>query len=208
MEPGTVVRLFIALNPPPSVIACLTEIQQRLRDELSRSFSESLRIRWVRPAQFHLTLVFLGNVYLQQIDSVRAEIAALMKQVARLPSLTLHGLGCFPTVKDPRILWVGLGRDETLEALQELFVSGFAAKLGLDRRDRSYPHLTIGRIRSRGGVADLDRALSGLATQVIGTCPVWEVHSVALMQSLQTSEGPLYTCLAEFFIETSPRGSD
>src|SRR5215472_5898110 len=71
---GPVVRLFLSVNPPPEVIARLVTEQSSLRSRLFDRFGDELAVRWTKPSQFHITLIFLGNQFLHQTDRIRDEI--------------------------------------------------------------------------------------------------------------------------------------
>ena len=71
MESASILRLFISLNPPPEIISGLRDQQTFLRTRLAEQYGKELPVRWTRPAQFHLTLLFLGNVNSQQAEWIR-----------------------------------------------------------------------------------------------------------------------------------------
>src|ERR1700741_1381940 len=64
------VRLFYSLNPPPDVIQRLSTIQSEVRKVLETGFDPQRAVRWIRPTQFHLTILFLGNVPPAEIASL------------------------------------------------------------------------------------------------------------------------------------------
>ncbi|MCA1667779.1 MAG: hypothetical protein LC793_10405, partial [Thermomicrobia bacterium] len=68
-------RLFIALETNAAMQHAVAEVQQTLKRR------GDVPVRWVRPAQVHLTLQFLGNV-------VSAHLPALVAAVA--PAVTPH----------------------------------------------------------------------------------------------------------------------
>ena len=85
-------RLFFALWPPPEQRAALVEIAKKLPDELGRRVS---------PANLHLTLLFLGNLTLQQREAMEAVADA----IAVPPfTLTFDEFGHWPR---PQIVWLG-----------------------------------------------------------------------------------------------------
>ena len=134
------IRSFIAIELPDAVISWLETVQQDLR-------SLRLRARWVRPQNIHLTLKFLGNTPpgdIEKIGSAMTDAAA-----AGVPfKLTVGGIGVFPGLKHPRVIWTGLAGDmKVLLGLQRNLEDRLAA-IGFPKEKRSYkPHLTLGRIR-------------------------------------------------------------
>ena len=176
------------------------KIQAKLRKMLEKSFAaKALGIRWVRPHQLHLTLLFLGNVFQHQVDDLRRQIGQVVKGVPRLPSLKLRGFGCFHAVRHPRVIWFGAAPNCDFDVLQSAMLDRFSRQLSLDNRDRSYPHLTLARSSGKYLPADLPATLANLTKMENAPPLIWEVRSVELMQSVPGPQGSEYTCLAQFF---------
>lgn len=134
------IRAFIAIDMPDDVAAALNGLQQELK-------VMRLNVRWVRPENIHLTLKFLGDI--KPADIERIEVAMADAVHGRPPfMLTLSGIGFFPGVNRPRVIWVGLGgQTRHLIDLQTHLADRLAA-IGFPREKRSYQaHLTLGRIR-------------------------------------------------------------
>jgi 2'-5' RNA ligase len=137
--PSTI-RTFIALELPPAVISLLAKVQEYLK-------SKRLRAKWVRPENIHLTLKFLGNIDPGDTDKIGG---AMMDAVddAAVFQLVAEGLGVFPGIKRPRVIWVGLrGQIQLLFALQRALEENLAA-LGFKKDKRPFKgHLTLGRFK-------------------------------------------------------------
>jgi RNA 2',3'-cyclic 3'-phosphodiesterase len=202
MESRSVLRLFISLDPPPEIVSRLRDQQTFLRQQLNEHYGPELPVRWTKPAQFHLTLLFLGNLFRPQVEWIRQQIAETVAAKA-LPTLKLGGFGCFPVFQSPRILWIGVQRDARLHALQTDLLTRFSRQLALDDRDTSYPHVTLGRVIGKyrlDGFSELLRDSPGSGAPPI---VLWKTKSVSLMQSIPGSHGVEYSCLAQFFAQTS-----
>jgi LigT like Phosphoesterase len=65
-------RLFFSINPPAIVIQHLSAIQSEVRRVLETGFDPRRAVRWIRPTQFHLTVLFLGNVPPAEIAGLEA----------------------------------------------------------------------------------------------------------------------------------------
>jgi 2'-5' RNA ligase len=199
MENLPVLRVFISLNPPPGIVGKLVEIQAHLRAALEKRFPAGpWRIRWTRPDQLHLTVLFLGNVFQHQVDDLRCQVEQVVESVPRLPALKLQGFGCFPAVRHPRVIWFGAAPNSDFDLLQSAMFDRFSRQLSLDNRDRPYPHLTLARSSSKSLPANLSAILAGLTKAENTPSLAWEVRSVALIQSVPGPQGPEYTCLAQF----------
>src|SRR5918994_485702 len=94
------IRAFIAVEIDPHTVqeisAVLAQLEPRLRG-----------IRWVTAANYHFTLKFLGYIEESKIAPVAD---ALERELHPFPRFTINakGLGVFPDLKRPRVLWVGL----------------------------------------------------------------------------------------------------
>ena len=182
------VRLFLAINLPASERRAIRDATSRLRDA-------ARRVSWVTEDRLHLTLKFLGEQPEQVIGPLRE---ALLEVAARAPvsRLELAGLGAFPNLRDPRVVWLGVGRDPKLELLHHDIETACAA-LGHEVDGRAFrPHITLGRVRGRlAGKAA--RALSDAARRVDYSGTV-DARSVDLMSSRLTPSGPNYSVVATF----------
>lgn len=183
-------RCFVAIELPAEVSAGLAD----LRTQLERPSQHY--VKWVRPDGIHLTLKFLGNIQAgRQVDVSRA----IERSVEGSPPLHLEvsGLGGFPSLRQPRVLWVAVSGDvEQLEALQRK-IDDALADLGFPREERRFvPHLTLARVRE-GASPKERKALGEVAMPLRETRPYPLVAtSVSLMRSQLTAAGAVYTCLS------------
>jgi 2'-5' RNA ligase len=144
-------RIFIALELPATVISLLRTVQHDL-------IQLNMRARWVRPENIHLTLKFIGDMDPGDIDAVSTAMTAAAKGTSPI-MLAVRGIGVFPNIKRPRVIWVGLGGDiSSLLDFQSRLVEKLSA-VGVARDKRSFKaHLTLGRIKQPPG-ADLIREM-------------------------------------------------
>lgn len=143
-------RLFIAIQLPPAVIAELAPIAARLK------FAGD-GLRWSTPETWHITLQFLGNSSPEQLACLMARIGAL-----KLPpvSIQLDGLGSFDHAG---VFFAGVKVTPKLLSLQKHVVA--ATELcGFVSEARPYqPHITLARSKGdagRRGLAGLKSAMS------------------------------------------------
>jgi 2'-5' RNA ligase len=161
------VRLFVALTPPQGVLQALRAATAPLQ-ELAPA------LRWTRPEQWHVTLVFLGEVD----EGTTAELARrLERAAARHPplSLALGGGGRF----GQRVLWTGIHGDR--EGLRRLAdsVQAAARRSRLPVQQRPYqPHLTL--VRASDPETDLRPLVERLGRW---QCPPWVATQLELVRS-------------------------
>ena len=135
-------RTFIAFKFPKKLIAALKIVQDSL-------ISYGLKMRWVRPENTHLTLKFLGTVDptdLGAITGVLSETAGNYRPF----TYSAKGLGAFPGINRPRVVWVGLsGEIARIAEFQKQLDQGLSV-LGYPKESRPFRgHLTIGRIKGK-----------------------------------------------------------
>jgi len=189
------IRSFIAIELPEEVRRGLA----KLRSELERT--EHRSVKWVDPDGIHLTLKFLGNIPFKQV----AEVTKAMEEAAQgIPPfhLEISGLGAFPNLKQPRVLWVGIGGEvDTLLRLQQNIDSALAS-LGFAKEERPFmPHLTLARIRQ--GASPMERKNFGelaMSASFEASYPI-DAKAVSLMRSQLTPDGAIYTRLSMVGLE-------
>lgn len=136
------IRSFVALPLPD-------ETRRALAD-LRAAAPAGAPVRWVAAGSIHLTLKFLGEVEGERLDAARRALASFPWNLGAF-AYTLAGVGGFPSLSRPRVLWVGV--TEGAGRLVELAdaVERALGPLGFPREERAFsPHLTIGRVKGPG----------------------------------------------------------
>lgn len=181
------IRAFLAVDLPESYQAGLRLVQDYLRHSRAD-------VRWTAVAGIHLTLKFFGEIDEPLVDALAAAAARVGRAT---PTFTLgvKGVGVFPNLNSPRVIWLGLsGQTEVLRELVHGLEQAFAP-LGFPPEKRPFtPHLTLGRVRSGQGREALRRSLE---TVVLPAFPELQVRQLVLMQSTLRPQGALYTPLRQ-----------
>jgi len=166
----------------------------RLRRELERD--EHRFVKWVDSGGIHLTLKFLGNIPSKRVAEITEALGKATQGISPF-HLEISGIGAFPSVKQVRVLWVGVGGEvDKLSKLQQNVDSALAA-LGFAKEERPFvPHLTLARIRE--GASPLERRSFGelVGSAIFEDKYSIEVEAVRLMRSQLTPAGAVYTCLS------------
>ena len=178
------IRCFIALSFPADVRAQLGELIRVLQ-------FAGADVKWVDPANIHLTLKFLGEVSQQQADDVRGQITLLDGRHQRMET-RLTEAGAFPGLRRPQIIWAGLADPPRLHALNA-DIEDRMHNIGFARENRGFtPHLTLGRVRSP---RDLQRLAQLIPETRVEPVP-FTMTTLALFRSILTPAGPRYEPLA------------
>jgi RNA 2',3'-cyclic 3'-phosphodiesterase len=180
-------RSFVALVLDEPTRAAVGAEIERLRP-LSRA------VAWVPASNLHVTLTFLG----EQNDAGLSRAAEALDAAggAAAPfSMTLFGLGAFPGIERPRILWVGVAEGGFEVRTLQSRLEGALESRGFARESRPWhPHLTIGRVFDprrwrREASPALREALARAATAGFGALPVGRI---VLMRSDLSASGARY----------------
>jgi len=188
-------RVFLAIEIPDAVRAALTGPLEALKP-----LHESIRTNPVE--RMHLTLHFLGHLPRPRVEQLQPALAAIVLRHHRFRT-TAQGVGAFPAITRPRVLWAGMAGAE-LPRLNPLHAElGEALRTGGVRveGERFHPHLTLGRVRRplKAPERDVLRDWSvrwGAAS--FGEVPVDQVR---LMRSQLGGGPPRHTTLTTFDLQ-------
>jgi RNA 2',3'-cyclic 3'-phosphodiesterase len=199
-------RVFIALD-----------IDEDIRQRIIR-FMDGLRgfapeARWVRPESLHVTLKFIGEKPVSEVEKIKNALASMHSDAFEL---SFRSYGFFPTVKAARVFWVGIESDQ-LAALAKA-VDAATAALGIPKEEHAFtPHLTLARggrgsgnprreksDRSNNIFHVVQERLSVLSAPEFGTMAAREFF---LYESQLSRSGSRYTKIGEFALKKAPAHS-
>lgn len=174
-------RLFIAITLPPSVREVLAALGQPLPG-----------VNWTRPEQLHLTLRFLGDVPVAQIDPLIARLEAVRVAPFILP---IEGVGTFPPNRPPRVVWIGIGagHPRLYQLRQRIDDALLASGLQLELRT-FHPHITLARSSETAAAA----VGHWLHAHRETTAPPFRVKAFDLYSSELQPTGALHTLKRRF----------
>ncbi|NBC00462.1 MAG: RNA 2',3'-cyclic phosphodiesterase [Bacteroidetes bacterium] len=171
-------RLFIALDP--------SDLQ---RAALHRLRTDAFPARWTPPEQYHLTLRFLGDTPSERASALKDALT----DVAAAPCpIEGTGLGTFPSLRTPRVLYACVTPAPALMELQKR-VDALCERLGFAAARHSFtPHLTVARLR-KAEPATVYRFVRSYAGW---TYPLHTAKQLTLYESRLRAEGALHTAVA------------
>lgn len=211
-------RAFLAVEFPTPTLRQISTIQQKLAQQLREQQLDHC-VRWTPARNVHLTLRFLGEIDETQCTALRQSMPAVVARYAPF-SVRIDGVGCFPDMKRPTVIWCGLqGELHTLMQMQEAVASA-TQRVGIAPEQKRFkPHLTIGRTQRNATLPQL-RSVGAVVAQFVaqgaaqfvaqgaaqGAANLRSVHAgepaqvdrLILFQSELTPSGPIYTRLDVF----------
>ncbi|MGD2271275.1 MAG: RNA 2',3'-cyclic phosphodiesterase [Desulfobacterales bacterium] len=184
---GASIRTFIAIELPQNIRAAIGEIQEVLK-------SNKFNAKWVRAENIHLTLKFLGNIDPAAVAGIEAVLHDTVKTTAPF-SLMAKGLGVFPGLRRPRVIWIGIvGQIDALIRLQRGLDENLQ-KIGFTPEKRPFKgHLTIARVR--GGL-DSRRMAAAINRFQDFEAESFTVKNLVLFKSDLQPTGSVYTKLLD-----------
>ncbi len=166
-------RAFVAARPPADVLDAVAELVESMDIGTGRVMT---------PAQWHVTLQFLGNH--ADVDGVEVGLQGLTVMAA---SAQLGGIGAFPNARRARVLWLGLAMGSELFHALAREVGQRLAPLGYEQPERPYhAHLTLARFKTPRDV--LETVAAG--PRKVG--PAWIVEHVTVYESRLLRTGAEY----------------
>ena len=177
-------RLFLAIELP-------RELRSKLH-KVGKKFSKTVVGSFVAEPNIHITLKFLGDVPADKLDIVKEYLSRVQFEPFEC---NLHGLGAFPDVAKPRVLWVGvsMGSKETTKLSEDL--NKVLEPLGAEVDTRFHPHVTLARVKQVTNRRDVMRLFEENKTKSFGS---FRVERFSLVKSELTRVGPRYTTIATF----------
>ncbi len=180
------IRSFIAFDLDSDfVLKKLTEIQTLL-------VRTGADLKLVEPQNIHVTMRFLGDVRLEDVE----KIYEAMKKALFAPfGVKIQGIGAFPDVRYPRVVWAGIthGANDLRSISSQLEPHLTALGFAPDPKGFS-PHLTIVRVRGGKNKAELAKFINMHKDfdfgSIMATC-------LRLKKSDLTPKGPVYSTLKE-----------
>jgi RNA 2',3'-cyclic 3'-phosphodiesterase len=128
-------RLFVAIDLPESTRQLLADVDPKIRG-----------VRWIEPAQMHLTLGFFGDVPESVGLPLREKLSAIEFGAFFLP---IAGVGTFPQKGWPKVIWIGVGKAHPHLFQVHKRVQEAALAAGIEPELRPWhPHITIARCRA------------------------------------------------------------
>lgn len=177
------IRAFFALTLPDSVVRWLADHADTLCE-----FDRKTEVNWVDSDRYHLTLCFLGDIQLDQVDELER---SARQRLAEFVSFQVHiNSAEYYRVNKKLALIAALPDVHTeLQTLHDVMVS-VAEDVGLNYEEEDFkPHVTLGRLPGKNKFKAPEK------------WPAVDMYSLAdsvvLFQSKPGEDGSIYTPLFE-----------
>ncbi|TSB48109.1 RNA 2',3'-cyclic phosphodiesterase [Alkalicoccobacillus porphyridii] len=118
--------------------------KEEIHGTLKGTWSSDAFKKWVHPSDYHLTLVFLGDVAPERLEELLKKLKGTLRSVPPF-HLNIDETGIFGQLTQPRIYWLGLQLSEALQTLQQEVLECVKEE-GLEVDTKPFkPHITLAR---------------------------------------------------------------
>lgn len=175
-------RVFIGIELSPSVKTSLMDWQLQLKPY-------SIKGNFTTPTNYHLTLQFIGEATMEEIDVFKSIVSSIAKS-SRSFELALIHVGEFPK-KNKSILWAGPDSRRSLNDLYDKVHQAFSLHhVAVEKRPFT-PHVTLGR-----NIVLTDAFETIKKEQSWNTIPII-VDNVTLFESTRINDQLVYRAIAK-----------
>lgn len=181
-------RVFIALNLSETVKKELTKLITQLKKINSKPV-----IRYVKTKGIHLTLHFLGNLTVEQINQVKK----VLKNIAnsyRQTELITGRIDAFPDLTRPRVIFLSSQereRESLISLQKDLGQELEKININVDHR-AWHPHLTLARIKG-----PCQFKIENIKTPPLNI----PIRSIELMESRLNPQGAEYKVIESYVMK-------
>jgi len=176
-------RIFIAALIPEEIRTRLTNYINSLKHNIDG-------VKWEKSEKLHVTLKFLGDVDESGVDEISSLLGKLVHGYSPF-NLSISDFGGFPNLKSPRVLYIGLSRNNELSKFQNELERDLH-NLGFNKEDRRFiPHITLARVKKRIHIRETLPVMQSM----------FDITQIGLMKSELRAEGSVYTPLKLFKLE-------
>ena len=194
-------RLFVGV--PVSLETC-DGLSGAAESLARRAQNAKVKVRWLAPATYHVTLKFIGWTRRDAADALGDALARAVAAAQQAPfSFRTARLGAFPTADRASVVWAGV--EDKASGLTRLAsaIDRELEEVGVPAERRGFhPHVTLGRLREP---ADVSQVLLPFSEQVFSETRLTEV---VLFESRTKSGGSEYSAIrreALFRAENEPK---
>ncbi len=189
-------RVFCAIDLPRDLRERLIAHINRVRDAVPDA-----RANWSRVDNIHLTLKFLGDIPLPQVEKLSEAASRSVKDFAPF-KIVVEQAGAFPKHGQPRVLWIGINDFSGKLGEMHARLEDESAKAGFQKEDRPFnPHLTAARLRKPRHARTLASAHKQLGFEPAEIA----VSELLVIRSELSNEGSKYTVISRHPLRESEK---
>ena len=187
---GDLIRVFLSIDIDDGLLL------SRVKSIQSKLDNDAAKMKLVEEDNIHFTWRFFGDTPTNKVELIHDELSKLEYGPF---DIQIQGVGAFPHVRRPRVIWLGVTHNahhmQHLKSETDTLLSNAGYRI---EKQKFTPHATIARVRF---VKDRDRIvrnLEMLESEEVGTMTV---NNIRMTKSTLTPSGPIYETLWEISLE-------
>jgi len=172
-------RTFVAVEiDNQEILNSIQDVQSKL----------TIQAKPVSLKNIHFTVLFLGEISDSMSQNVIEKLGSIEFQSF---DVSIQGIGVFPKLSNPRIIWVETDKEggRKLSQLASSIIEKLSS-LGFKADKPFKPHLTIFRVKNK--IGNISNDLKKYQSYSFG---VQRVSEIKLKKSILSSDGPIYSDL-------------
>ncbi len=179
-------RLFIAINIPERSKQFLNKKVKLIKEEIKQD------LKWVKPANWHLTLKFLGDVADKRVNLIKNILTKTLGTSTQF-NIQFRGIGAFPVLDYPRVIFINITKgSKKLTEIHNKLETNLTNK-GFSPENNEYtPHLTIIRSRKKTNLKQIARKLQKFEKKKYFINVHMKAEKISLIKSKLLPTGPKY----------------
>lgn len=178
-------RVFTAIDLPAA-------LSQKLDNSIQRQLIDPA-LRPVHRNSLHITLNFVGDVEDRETPELCRAFSRAIESEEDF-QISLGGLGAFPNLERPRVLWLGVEQGEEELTVINQKLRDVIEDFGFVQEKRYKPHVTLARVQHRSVDSSIITSAKTRFEQL--QWPTFSAESVIVYNSILEKEGPTYIRLA------------
>jgi RNA 2',3'-cyclic 3'-phosphodiesterase len=142
-------RTFLSLNLDDDTKKKIIEIQNEIREEVTRTNSKYIELmKWEPVDKFHMTLFFIGEVDEEELEVIDSKLSLLESRV-RLNQINfkMNGIDAFPKLRFSRVLILDLLNEDNKAFIIAEMIKDVLMSIGIKAEKNFRPHITLARIK-------------------------------------------------------------
>jgi RNA 2',3'-cyclic 3'-phosphodiesterase len=166
MENNAHKRLFFAIPLSNELKNACMEVQ--------RTLPVDDKMKLVKPHNFHITVLYLGNVAAEKVPDLIHDAA---KIISAYPTFELEPEGAFlQPVQKPKMVWIRSHRNPVFYSLYSALKSELGNYFTSNEDRNPIPHITLARIKSGLTVSQLFQPV--LKSILVSKVELWESQTM------------------------------
>ncbi len=196
LKTNKTMRAFIAVDLSKESKDYLTLVESQFK-------KSNADVKWIEQDNLHITLKFLGDIDEEQAKKLITAITDIASKNRQF-NIKLGQTGAFPSIRSPRIIWVGVTKGDAELKKIAAEIELCAIKTGVPAENKPFSsHITIGRTRSNLNREKLIQHLNSLNAECNAEPPESIVKNITFYKSTLTPKGPIYEILIQVSLVTT-----